>query len=134
MYYTHFVFHNWADDKARLILAHLKAAMTPGYSKLILNESVIPDKGCPAFFAAGDINMMSMLGGIKRSSLQWIELLKSVGFDEISVSISPHIGDEEGIVEAMVATDIVDATSRDLDGAGGKITIPAYPSGFGESL
>lgn len=63
----------------------------------------MPDMDCPAFFAAGDVNMMSLLAGIKRSRLQWIELLKSVGFEEVRVWISPYSGDEEGVVEAMVA-------------------------------
>ena len=62
----------------------------------------MPDMDCPAFFAAGDINMMSILAGIKRSHLQWIELLESVGFEEIRISTSPYSGDEEGIIEAMI--------------------------------
>ena len=41
--------------------------MTPGYSKLILNESIMPDMDCPAFIAAADINMMFILAGTKRS-------------------------------------------------------------------
>lgn len=81
---------------------NLKTAMAPGYSRLILNESVIPDVDCPAFFAAGDINMMSILAGIKRSYSQWIELLRSVGFEEVHISTSPYSGEEEGIIEAML--------------------------------
>ena len=91
--------------------------MAPGYSRLILNESVIPDIDCPAFFAAGDINMMSILAGIKRSCSQWIELLRSVGFEEVHVSTSPYSGDEEGVIEVMLPTErdtvVIDDEGKD---------------------
>lgn len=76
--------------------------MTPGYSKLFLNESVIPDENCPALFAAHDMNMMAILAGIKRSRSQWIDLLHSVGFEDVSVWTSPHPGEEDGIIEAAI--------------------------------
>ena len=79
--------------RARAILSNLKAAMTPRYSKLVLNESIMPDMNCPAFFAAGDINTMSILAGIKRSRLHWIELLESVGFSAVQIWMSPYHGD-----------------------------------------
>ena len=102
-YYTHFVLHDWPDDKCREILRHLISAMTPGYSKLLLNESVLPDVGCPSFFAAGDINMMSIMAGKKRSRGQWLELLQSVDLDVIEFWNSSDDGaDDEGVIEAML--------------------------------
>lgn len=79
--------------------------MAPGYSKLLLNESVIPETDCPAFFAAGDINMMSILAGMKRTRRQWTALLQSVGFVEVRIWPSPYSEDEEGIIEAMVTVE-----------------------------
>ena len=89
--------------------------MAPGYSKLILNESVMPDMDCPAFFAAGDINMMSILAGIKRSRSQWMELLQSAGFVAVRIWTSPYSEDEEGVIEAMVAVDGIDALDSSLE-------------------
>lgn len=74
----------------------------PGYSKVLLNESVLPDSNCPSFFAAGDINMMSVLSGMKRTRQQWIELLQSVGLEILRIWNSPIEGDEEGVIEAML--------------------------------
>lgn len=45
-YYLRNVLHDWPDDKCRLILSHLASAMTSDYSKIILNELVLPDKNC----------------------------------------------------------------------------------------
>ncbi|CAD6579776.1 MAG: hypothetical protein ASARMPRED_009245 [Alectoria sarmentosa] len=103
VYYTHFVLHDWPDDKCRDILRHLMTAMTPGYSKILLDESVLPDMGCPSSLAAGDINMMSIMAGKERSRRQWLELLHSVGLRLIRVWISPDSGDAEGIIEAMLS-------------------------------
>ena len=76
--------------------------MTPGYSKLLLNESVLPDTDCPSFFAAGDINMMSIMGGKKRTELEWMGLVESVELRVVKVWKSPFESDEEGVVEAVL--------------------------------
>ncbi|KAA6411723.1 MAG: hypothetical protein FRX48_05004 [Lasallia pustulata] len=104
VYYTHFVFHDWPDDKCRDILRNLMTAMEPGYSKILLNESVLPNRDCPSFFAAGDINMMSILAGIARTRRQWVELVESVGLEVVKIWTSPHSGDVEGVIEAMLKT------------------------------
>ena len=49
--------------------------MTPGHSEILLNESVLPDMGCPSHLAAGDINMMFIMSGKNRPRGQWLELL-----------------------------------------------------------
>ena len=77
-------------------------AMKPGYSKILLNESVLPDMDCPSFLAAGDINMMSIMGGMKRTEGQWEDLLRSVDLHVVKVWKSPNSGDEEAIIEAVL--------------------------------
>lgn len=80
--------------------------MTPGHSTLILNESILPDENCPALFAAADLNMMSILAGMKRSKKQWEELLKEAGFTYVEVWEGPGAatgaGEEDGIIEARI--------------------------------
>ena len=53
--------------------------MTPGYSKIIINELVIPDENASLFMTRSDMNMMAMLAAMERSEQQWRELLGSVG-------------------------------------------------------
>ena len=101
MYFTHFVLHDWPDYDCQRILGRLKDAMTPGYSRLILNESILPDMGCASYFAAGDLNLMALIGGMKRSRKQWKELIESAGLEVIGIATSPFLEDEEGIIEAI---------------------------------
>ena len=100
-YYTHFVLHDFADSQARLILEHTRDAMKPGYSRLLLNEIVIPDQDCPAFFATADITMMAVLAGLGRDRAQWTALVESVGLQVCKIWESPEDGDCEGVIEAM---------------------------------
>ena len=43
-YYLHSVLHNWSDDQCVKILARLKDAMAPGFSKVLTHEYVIADR------------------------------------------------------------------------------------------
>lgn len=100
VYYTHFLLHDFSDDKCREILRHVSKAMSPAYSRL--NEAVLPERGCPSFFAAADITMMSVLSAKMRSKRQWTELVESAGLQVVRIWDSPYHGDNEGIVEAII--------------------------------
>lgn len=102
VYFTHFVFHDWPDSKASEILLRLKEAMRPGYSKLLLNESILPDQNCSPYYAAMDINMMCILAGIERSRTQWTGLIESAGLYIERIWNSPEAGNEEGIIEVVL--------------------------------
>jgi hypothetical protein len=102
VYYTHFVLHDFSDDACRIILSHIVKVMTPSYSKLLLNETVLPDRDCPSFFASGDITMMANLAALKRSRKQWIDLLESAGLKVVKFWASPDDKDFEAVIEAVV--------------------------------
>lgn len=53
--------------------------MTPGYSKIILNELVLPDQGCCIIASQVDITMMAYMAATERSEKQWHTLVASVG-------------------------------------------------------
>ena len=99
VYFFHFVFHDWADIDALRILRNIADAMTPGYSKLILNESLLPEKDWSLMHAVGDIHIMALLSASKRSQKQFQRLLDSVGFKVIKFWYPPDFG--EGVIEAM---------------------------------
>ncbi|MCJ1321078.1 hypothetical protein MMC15_006420 [Xylographa vitiligo] len=101
-YFTHFVMHNWPDDKCHAILRNLMTAMKPGYSKIVLNETVLPDINCPSWFATNDIDMMAILAGLLRSRAHWVDLLRSVGLEVEDIWSSPDSEDSEGVVVAML--------------------------------
>ena len=79
VYYLRSILHDWPDDKCRLILSRLASAMTPGYSKVLVNELVLQDQGCSAIAAQVDITMMACLASEERSERQWHGLVDSAG-------------------------------------------------------
>ena len=94
----HYILHNWDDESSVRILSNTASAMTKRYSKLYLNEWILPDVGCPLFPAAVDIQMMMNFGGMERTENQWKELLRRAGLKPVRFWQSPGFG--EGIVEA----------------------------------
>lgn len=76
-------------------------AMKAGYSKILLNEAVLPRTKCSSWFAALDICCMSGFAGMVRTQKQWIDLLQSVGLEFVKIWNSPHV-DEEAIIEARL--------------------------------
>lgn len=92
--------HDWSDDKCRQILIHLANAMTKSYSKLLIEEFILPDQGCPLLSAVWDIEMMAILSSMERTRDHWRELLSSAGYEIKDFRLPP--GDGQGIVEAML--------------------------------
>lgn len=99
VYYFHNIFTNWSDDECSQILGNTVSAMTPGYSKLILNEVVLPDKGCSWQHAALDITMMTSFSGLLRTEERWHSLLTSSGLQQIIFWYPPDGAD--GVIEAL---------------------------------
>ncbi|KUI54615.1 Demethylsterigmatocystin 6-O-methyltransferase [Cytospora mali] len=100
-YFLHHILHDWPDHTCLEILAKLKKAMKPGYSKLLLHEMIIPEKGAPTFYSMLDIAMMAFNAGIERTERQFEALLGKAGFKVVKFWHAPDQG-ADGIVEAMV--------------------------------
>ncbi|KAI2466043.1 putative O-methyltransferase [Annulohypoxylon bovei var. microspora] len=100
-YFYHHILHDWSDEKCLKMLQQLKPAMKPGYSKLLLHEMILPERGASSFHCMLDIAMMAFNSGMERSERQWEELLNKAGFDVIKFWLPPQ-GDADGIVEAML--------------------------------
>jgi len=75
-YYMHSVLHDWPDDLAEQILKTLKPAMEPGYSRLLLNENLIPDTNAHWETTALDLLMMTMVSAKERTETQWRHLIE----------------------------------------------------------
>ena len=100
-YYMHRIMHDWPDSKCHEILTNLKSAMTPGYSKLLLYEMVIPDRGAQGNSTGLDILMMSLFAACERTTQGWKILLESAGFRIIKIwPIEPA---SESLIEAELA-------------------------------
>ncbi|RDW93600.1 uncharacterized protein DSM5745_00922 [Aspergillus mulundensis] len=97
VYYMHWIIHDWPDEQARAILTNIAEAMEPGYSRLIINDRIVPDKGCDFMTAAVGVVMMIQCAAVERTERQWRDLLSSIsGFKDFEFHHPP--AGTEGII------------------------------------
>ena len=99
-YYFRGIFHDWPDTSCRKILRNTAVAMTKGYSRLLIDEAVLPDFGISRYEAMLDLSMMALETGAERTSKQWHELLASVGL--CIETIWPSGQGSASIIEAVL--------------------------------
>lgn len=75
----HSVLHDWPDEVAANIIARIKEAMKPGYSRLLINENVIPPEKAQWEATALDIMMLTLLSSRERTQADWEHLLQELG-------------------------------------------------------
>ena len=78
-YYMRYILHDWPDEECRTILGHLKEAMEPGYSKLLIHEYVVAERNASWQHTCLDITMMALLAAQERTEREWRDLLDNVG-------------------------------------------------------
>lgn len=99
-YYLHSVLHDWPNDLCSKILANLVAAMKPGYSKLLVNENVIPNTG--AYWETTSLDLIMMqLGSGQRTERHWHSLLESAGLRIVRIWTAHR--DVESLIECELA-------------------------------
>lgn len=91
--------HDWSDKYCHQILKSIRAAMRPGYSKLLLHQLILPDFGANEMQARYDLVLMTHNSGMERSKTQWSKLLEDVGF--VNIKFFEHF-DHDGIIEAEI--------------------------------
>ena len=93
--------HDWSDEKATIILDHLKPAMKRGFSKVIMEEYILPDKNARSLPCMTDIAVMVFCSGLERTRQRWSDLLTCVGLRVLKFWVRE--GDGLGIIEAELA-------------------------------
>ncbi|KAH7305261.1 S-adenosyl-L-methionine-dependent methyltransferase [Stachybotrys elegans] len=97
-YYIHAILHNWSDEPSRKILSHLRDAMEPGYSKLLIHDHILPAENVHPQASAYDLLMMAKLSSFERTESMWEGLLQSVGMKTKKIWSSPLA--TQSIIEA----------------------------------
>lgn len=100
-YYMHSVLHDWPDDVCASILARVKAAMKPGYSKLLINENVIPPTDANWQATGLDMMMLSLFASKERTEADWRKLLEGAGLK--IVKVWGHGEGVESLIECELA-------------------------------
>lgn len=93
-------FHDWSDEKCREILLALKPSMIPGYTKILLQERVVPPQGATWLSTAADLVMMCGLAGKERTEKGFMDLVDSAGM-KITGIYTRTLG-EESIIEIII--------------------------------
>ncbi|KAK3704893.1 hypothetical protein LTR37_013584 [Vermiconidia calcicola] len=102
VYYLKMVLHDWPDEQCRQILTSLKPGMKPGWSRILLNEIVIPEQGAGWFETSVDMLMMAVHGARERRESEWRALVE--GVEGLRVR---RVWDVEGAVEKVVEVELV---------------------------
>ncbi|RAH70000.1 S-adenosyl-L-methionine-dependent methyltransferase [Aspergillus aculeatinus CBS 121060] len=101
VYYLRFILHEFSDDNCRKILANITRVMTRGYSKVLIEEFLLPDEHAGLLHSMVDMILMVFGPGIVRTQTRWVALLESVG---LSVNLVAHPdADGPSIIEAELA-------------------------------
>ncbi|CAO1599683.1 hypothetical protein XANCAGTX0491_003398 [Xanthoria calcicola] len=88
-----------AINKCLDILRCTTLAMERGYSKMLINDWVLPDKGASFQAAMIDMNVIANLAGKERTESQWKSLLDQAGLLVVEIWGS---SDEERLIEAVL--------------------------------
>lgn len=100
-YYLHSVLHDWGDDDCVRILEQLRPAMKPGYSKLLVNEIIVPGRNAPWPTTSMD-QLVFVLGAMaERTESSWENILERAGF-KVTHVYNYEMG-SESLIEAELA-------------------------------
>ncbi|KAK5216810.1 hypothetical protein LTR72_010180 [Exophiala xenobiotica] len=100
-YFLHSIIHDYPDDRSRVILKQLAAAMKKDYSKLLIWDFMLPDKAAGSMLIALDWEMMSFYAAGERSESQWKALLEDVGLKVNGVWAYSQF--DQAVIEAELA-------------------------------
>jgi hypothetical protein len=79
LYTLKLILHDWRDDDCVRLLKHVRAAIRPGGTLLVL-ESLVPPPNEPGIAPFLDLNMMVMVGGRERTLDEYARLVEAGGF------------------------------------------------------
>ena len=74
--------------------------MEPGYSRILIDDYVLPDIGAPVRGSSMDLLMMLYCSGIERTLSQWEHLLDACGLEIVKVWGTRS--DYESVIEARL--------------------------------
>jgi hypothetical protein len=97
-YSLHSILHDWDDEHGVKILENLRPALTPGYSRVLLNEIVLSEEKPTLAATSMDMMMLAHLGVRERTEAHWKEIIEKAGLAFVRVYNYPGVA--ESVVEA----------------------------------
>ncbi|KAI0514947.1 putative O-methyltransferase [Xylaria bambusicola] len=100
-YYFHAVFHDWSDSAATQILKNTVEVMKRGYSRVLIQDMVLPVVGATAIQSTMDVEMMSLCSAYERTEGMWTKVITDAGLKIIKIWQDGR--GNEGLIEAELA-------------------------------
>jgi len=98
-YFLHSVLHDWRDEDCLRILANLKPALKPGYSRVLFNEIVLSEEEPTVQATSVDMMMLAHADpAYERTEGAWRDLLGRAGY--VVQGIYGSKGAAESVIEA----------------------------------
>jgi len=101
VYYLKMVLHDWPDKQCKEILANIKTAMRPGYSRILLNEIIIPDANARWYETGVDMIMLTCHSAHERREKAWRSLIEDVGGLQVN-----KIWEVAGAIEKVIEIEL----------------------------
>ncbi|KAM7208263.1 S-adenosyl-L-methionine-dependent methyltransferase [Naviculisporaceae sp. PSN 640] len=105
-YYLHSILHDWSDEICVSIIANIKAAMKPGYSRLLIDEGVIPDTNASWEATGLDIVLSALLSSRERTRAEWTRLLEGKAGLKIN-KFYHYLGDASRGTTSLIECELV---------------------------
>jgi len=96
----HQVIHDYDDDTCRHILKQIMPAMEAGYSKILINELIVPDQGAHWLTTAIDWELLQSIASLERTETEFRNLIDSVGLR--IAGIYKHPQGYDSIIEVVL--------------------------------
>ncbi|KAH7412917.1 S-adenosyl-L-methionine-dependent methyltransferase [Cadophora sp. MPI-SDFR-AT-0126] len=93
--------HDWIDEDCIKFLSNTVKAMKPGYSRLLINDQVLPNKGAEIHPTMLDMTMMTYFHAMERTERQWRTLLGRLGVEIVKIW-RLEAGGSEAVIETML--------------------------------
>jgi len=102
VYYLKMVLHDWPDQQCVEILTNIKSAMRARYSRILLNEIIVPDVNARWFETGVDLIMMGVHSSHERREKAWRKLVDEVGGLKVN-----RIWDVAGAIEKVIEVELL---------------------------
>ncbi|KAH7348574.1 S-adenosyl-L-methionine-dependent methyltransferase [Rhexocercosporidium sp. MPI-PUGE-AT-0058] len=93
--------HDWPDEACLKFLSNTVKAMKPGYSRLLINEQVLPNVEANLHPTMLEMTMMTYFNAIERTERQCRTLLGSLGIEIVKIWRIEGSG-SEAVIETML--------------------------------
>ncbi len=84
-YFFRNICHDWSDAHCQKFLSNTAKSMEEGYSRILIDDYLLPNTGASMRGASMDFLMMMFCSGIERTRSQWEKLLDSCGLEIVKV-------------------------------------------------